>query len=90
MPKPTARPTIINPDDFAETVPLIPEPILSQHRCLEPNDTRFTAAARLLQSLWRQDQNLPIVILRWRPRVMPLERSACLAASSTEAIAPAW
>lgn len=60
MPKPIARPTIINPDDFAETVPLIPEPILSQHRCLEPNDSRFTAAARLLQSLWRQDQNLPI------------------------------
>jgi len=60
MPKAIARPTIINPDDFAETIPLLPEPILSQHRCLEPNDTRFTAAARLLQSLWRQDQNLPI------------------------------
>jgi hypothetical protein len=47
-------------DDFAESIPLIPEPILRQHQCLEPYDSRFTAAARLLQSLWRQDQNLPV------------------------------
>jgi hypothetical protein len=48
------------PEDFTETIPLIPEPILRQHQCHEANDTRFTAAARLLQSLWRQDNEMPI------------------------------
>lgn len=60
MLKNTTQPAQFAQDDFAEAIPLVPEPILSQHRCLEPDDTRFTAAARLLQSLWRQDQNLPI------------------------------
>ncbi|MDY8108858.1 hypothetical protein U0C82_06830 [Fulvimarina sp. 2208YS6-2-32] len=57
--EPFFAPTPI-PDEFAETIPLIPAEILRQHQCQESNDTRFTAAARLLQSLWRQDQNLTI------------------------------
>lgn len=60
MPKATAAHTPIIPDEFAETIPLIPEEILRQHQCLEPDASRFTAAARLLQSLWRQGQNLPV------------------------------
>lgn len=60
MPKANAKPTTVIQDDFTESVPLIPEPILLQNQCCEPADTRFTAAARLLQSLWRQDQKLSI------------------------------
>jgi len=39
--------------------PLVPEPLLHQHNCFIPSDTRFRAAARLRQSLWRQEQGLP-------------------------------
>lgn len=60
MAKASTKPTSIIQDDFTDSVPLIPEPILRQHHCQESYDTRFTAAARLLQSLWRQDQNLPV------------------------------
>lgn len=43
-----------------ERLPLIPGELLDQHIVNEPGDTRFRAAARLLQSLWRTDHNLPI------------------------------
>ena len=39
-------------------VPLVPEPILRRHHCFIPADHRFKAAARLLQSLWREDRDL--------------------------------
>ncbi|WP_267381294.1 MULTISPECIES: hypothetical protein [unclassified Sphingomonas] len=42
------------------TLPLIPAAALKQHRVHEPNDTRFRAAARLLQALWREAQRLPL------------------------------
>ena len=41
-------------------MPLVPTDILKAHHCFIATDTRFRAAARLLQSVWRQDQNLPI------------------------------
>lgn len=41
-------------------LPLIPSAVLSRHRVLEEFDTRFRSCARLLQSLWRQRQSLPI------------------------------
>ncbi len=43
-----------------EHLPLIPADILKKHHVHEPLDTRFRAAARLLQALWREDRNLPI------------------------------
>lgn len=43
-----------------DRLPIIPEAVLKAHRVNEPSDTRFKAAARLLQSLWRQEQGLPI------------------------------
>ncbi|WP_331488575.1 PGN_0703 family putative restriction endonuclease [Methylorubrum extorquens] len=39
--------------------PLVPESLLRQYACLILGDTRFRAAARLRQSLWRQEQGLP-------------------------------
>ncbi len=41
-------------------VPLVPEDILKRHKVLVATDNRFRAAARLLQSLWREDRELPI------------------------------
>lgn len=41
-------------------LPLVPADILKAHKVNEPTDTRFKAAARLLQSLWRQEKGLPI------------------------------
>jgi hypothetical protein len=49
--------------DFGNPIhqlPLIPADILKKHRVHEPLDTRFRAAARLLQALWRKDRGLPI------------------------------
>jgi hypothetical protein len=43
-----------------QRLPLIPGDLLNQHTVNEPGDTRFRAAARLLQSLWRSDHKLPI------------------------------
>ncbi len=43
-----------------EYLPLVPRAILGRHKVDEPFDTRFRAAARLLQALWREDQQLPI------------------------------
>ncbi|MCU4181785.1 hypothetical protein BoBH3_19590 [Bosea sp. BH3] len=47
------------PDIFAH-VPLLPEELLRRHHIFEPLDHRFRSAARLLQSIWRQDRELPI------------------------------
>lgn len=41
-------------------VPLLPEELLRKHHIFEPLDHRFRSAARLLQSMWRQDRELPI------------------------------
>ena len=41
-------------------LPLVPADILKAHNVNEPTDSRFKAAARLLQSLWRQEKGLPI------------------------------
>lgn len=46
--------------EIIEYLPLVPRAILRQHKVYEPFDTRFRAAARLLQALWREDQSLPI------------------------------
>ena len=41
-------------------LPIVPRAVLAKHRVLEEFDTRFRSCARLLQSLWRQRQLLPI------------------------------
>lgn len=41
-------------------LPLVPRHILKAHKVHEPADNRFTAVARLLQALWREERNLPI------------------------------
>lgn len=41
-------------------LPLVPVHILKAHKVNEPNDSRFKAAARLLQALWRERQGLTI------------------------------
>lgn len=41
-------------------LPLIPKHILKAQKVHEPADHRFMSAARLLQSLWREERNLPI------------------------------
>lgn len=43
-----------------DRIPVIPEAVLKIHKVNEASDTRFKAAARLLQSLWRNDAGLPI------------------------------
>lgn len=58
--EPFFAPPRIPAADLDQPVPLIPEPILRQYHCLEPTDTRFRSAARLLQALWREEQNLPL------------------------------
>lgn len=41
-------------------LPIVPTAVLVKHRVYEEFDNRFRSCARLLQSLWRQRQNLPI------------------------------
>jgi hypothetical protein len=41
-------------------LPILPIDLLKKHHCAVPTDTRFRANARLLQSLWRQDKELPM------------------------------
>jgi hypothetical protein len=41
-------------------MPLLPSDLLKQHHCFISADTRFRAAARFLQSLWRGDAQIPI------------------------------
>lgn len=43
-----------------QRLPLIPSELLNEHTVNEPGDPRYRAAARMLQSLWRADHNLPI------------------------------
>ena len=43
-----------------QLLPLIPAEVLKKHKIEIPLDTRFRAAARLLQALWRVERNLPI------------------------------
>jgi hypothetical protein len=45
-----------------ERIPLLNDTILRGHQVHEPYDTRFRAAARLLQSLWRQRHDFPVGI----------------------------
>jgi hypothetical protein len=40
-------------------VPALPPELLRRHRCAVPQDTRYRAAARLAQSLWRDRQGHP-------------------------------
>jgi hypothetical protein len=55
-------------------VPLVPQALLRENDCYISTDTRYRAAARLRQSLWRHDQNLPLGGLRPRdqPEAAPL------------------
>ena len=46
--------------DHLPRVPLLPPSVLRRHHCLEPSDTRFAAAARVLQSTWREERGLPM------------------------------
>src|SRR5690349_17201571 len=39
-------------------VPRLPPELLRQHLCYEPTDTRYRAAARLAQALWRERHGL--------------------------------
>lgn len=61
MPRPI--PPIVDPAPLGAQsltqAPLAPEPLLRRHKCFIPRDTRFRAAARLRQSLWREEQGLP-------------------------------
>lgn len=41
-------------------LPVIPAALTRQHRIHDVTDDRFRACARLLQALWREDQQLPI------------------------------
>lgn len=50
----------IIPQEPADPIPLIPKVILIDHDVNNETDTRFRSAARLLQSLWRQDQKLSL------------------------------
>lgn len=61
-----SSPSSYRTNDPAQTVvrtltraPLVPEPVLRQHDCFILSDTRFRAAARLRQSIWREEQGLP-------------------------------
>jgi len=47
-------------DNPITQLPIVPRAVLAKHRVLEEFDTRFRSCARLLQSLWRQRQQLPI------------------------------
>lgn len=41
-------------------LPIVPETVLRRHRVLESYDNRFRSCARLLQALWRAEQEIPI------------------------------
>ena len=43
---------------FFTHLPLVPEAVLHKHHVYQKFDTRFRAAARLLQALWREDRDL--------------------------------
>ena len=48
------------PPRTLDRIPLLPSDLLKQHHCFVSTDTRFRAAARFLQSLWRGDAQIPI------------------------------
>lgn len=43
-----------------DRLPLVPLDILQAHMVHEPGDTRFKAAVRLLQALWRAERGIPM------------------------------
>ncbi|WP_347986300.1 hypothetical protein [Methylomonas sp. AM2-LC] len=45
-------------------IPLVPASILKTYKVNEPNDSRFTSAARLLQALWSEEKGFPIGVYR--------------------------
>jgi hypothetical protein len=45
---------------YSIRLPVIPLYLLRQFQVEDVSDTRFRSSARLLQSMWREDQNLPI------------------------------
>ena len=45
---------------YQNRLPLVPPDILQAHMVHEPGDTRFKAAARLLQALWRAERGIPM------------------------------
>ncbi len=49
-------------------VPLVPEDVLKRQDAFVSTDTRFTAACRLLASLWREEHGLPAGQHRLEPR----------------------
>jgi hypothetical protein len=57
---------------FPDRLPLIPESILRQYKVHEPLDTRFRAAARLLQALWRDRRDIPMGFYLNKGRKKPL------------------
>jgi hypothetical protein len=46
--------------ELFDFLPIIPEAVLKKHAIHQPYDTRFRSAARLLQSIWRTDKQLPV------------------------------
>lgn len=46
--------------DEPERLPLLSETVRKAHRTFIPTDSRFRAAARLNQALWREQHNVPI------------------------------
>lgn len=56
---PNSPPDCSDVTQVLSRAPLVPEPLLRQHACFIPGDTRFRAAARLRLSLWREEQGLP-------------------------------
>ena len=45
---------------YQDRLPLVPPDILQAHMVHESGDTRFKAAARLLQALWRTEHGIPV------------------------------
>jgi len=45
---------------ITKRLPVVPKSLLARYNVRESSDDRFRACARLLQALWREDQNLPI------------------------------
>lgn len=45
---------------YPDRLPIIPAATLRQYKVHDPLDTRFRAAARLLQALWRESRQIPM------------------------------
>lgn len=76
---------------YPDRLPLLSETLLRAHKVHEPLDTRFRAAARLLQALWRERREIPMgFYLNGRGRKRPLgsRLSAYAAASGANFLAP--